>query len=122
MPPPGVAFVTVTLTGPRVATSLAGTATVSVVPPPPTVPPVIGWLPKFTVEPEMKPEPVNTKEETARPTVPEAGETLVSVGAGFFTANAEFAEVADVPPFGAGFVTVTLMFAAEAMYVAGICT
>ena len=40
-PPPGVGFVTVTFTGPAVATSLAGIATVSMVPPLPTVPPVI---------------------------------------------------------------------------------
>ena len=41
MPPPGAVFVTVTLTGPDVATSPAGTVTISVVPPLPTVPPVI---------------------------------------------------------------------------------
>jgi hypothetical protein len=70
----------------------------------------------------MKPVPVNTKEETARPTVPEAGETVVSVGAGFLMANAEFADVIEVPPFGAGLVTATLIFPAAAMYVAGICT
>jgi hypothetical protein len=76
----------------------------------------------LTVEPDKKPEPVRTKEETGWPRVPEVGEMLASVGIAFLMANAEFAEVVEVPPFGVGFVTVTLMFPAEAMYVAGICS
>jgi hypothetical protein len=47
--------------------------------------------------------------------VPEVGEMLVSVGAGFLMAKAELAEVAEVPPPGAGLLTVTLMFPANAM-------
>jgi hypothetical protein len=69
----------------------------------------------LTVELDKKPVPVSTREETAWPRAPEVGEMPVSVGAGFLIANAEFADVAEVPPLGAGLVTVTLMFPAEAM-------
>jgi hypothetical protein len=78
-------LVTVTLTGPAVATSPAGTATVSVVPPLPTVPPVSWSCPKLTVELATNPDPVSTREETAWPRVPEVGEMPVNVGAGLFT-------------------------------------
>ena len=47
---------------------------------------------------------------------------LVSVGVGFFMAKAELAEVAEVPPPGAGLLTETLMLAAVAMSAAGIVT
>jgi hypothetical protein len=40
---------------------------------------------------------------------------LVSVGVGFFMAKVELAEVAEVPPPGAGSLTETLMFPANAM-------
>lgn len=67
VPPPGVGFVIVTLTGPAADRSAPGTVTVSVVPLAPTVPPVIWLLPKLTVEPATKLEPVSRKEETVWP-------------------------------------------------------
>jgi hypothetical protein len=76
-------------------------------------------FPKLTVELATKPDPVSTREETAWPRVPEVGEMLVSVGAGFLMAKAELAEV---PPPGAGLLTETLMLAAAAMSAAGIVT
>jgi hypothetical protein len=117
VPPPGVAFVTVTLTGPAAARSPAGTVTVSVVPPLPTVPPVILLLPKFTVELATKPVPVNTNEGTAWPNVPVVGEMAVSVGDGLLTVNV-CARL--VPPPGAGFITDTLTGPAVVICEAGI--
>jgi hypothetical protein len=79
-------------------------------------------LPKLTVELATNPDPLSTKEETAWPTMPEVGAMLVNVGAGFLMAKAELAEVAEVPPPGAGLLTETLMLAAVAMSAAGIVT
>jgi hypothetical protein len=117
VPPPGAAFVTATLTGPAVARSGAGTLTVSVVPPLPTVPPVMLLLPNFTVEPATKPVPVNTKEGIAWPNEPEVGEMAVKVGDGLLTVNV-CARL--VPPPGAGFATITLTGPAVLSCEAGI--
>jgi hypothetical protein len=105
VPPPGAALITTTVTGPAVARSTAGTLTVSVVPPLPTVPPVILLLPNFTVELATKPVPVNTKEGTTWPNGPEVGEMAVRVGDGLLTVNVC---ATLVPPPGAGFITDTL--------------
>ena len=117
VPPPGAAFVTVTLTGPAVARSIAGTLTVSVVPPLPTVPPVILLLPNFTVELARKPVPVNTREGTVWPNGPDVGEIAAKVGDGLLTVNV-CARL--VPPPGAGFNTVTLTGPAALSCEAGI--
>ena len=52
-----------------------------------------------------------------RPPIALVGESVVIVGTGLFTVNGEFP---DVPPPGAGFVTVTLKVPAAAMSAAAI--
>jgi hypothetical protein len=66
----------------------------------------------FTTEADTKPVPFTVSVNAAPPADPLAGESDVIVGAGLFTANAEFPVV---PPPGAGFVTVTLNVPAEAI-------
>jgi hypothetical protein len=74
---------------------------------------VVRELPlKVTVAPDRNPVPLTVSVKAAPPAVAPAGESDVMVGTGLFTANGEFP---DVPPPGAGFVTVTLKVPAAAM-------
>jgi len=103
VPPPGAGFVTVTFTVPAVAISAAGIVAticvlvvdVGVIAPPP---------PNFTVAPLTNPVPFTVSVNDPPPAVPLAGEIVDTVGGGFVTAK--FTAV-EVPPPGAGFVTVT---------------
>ena len=102
--PPPAGFVTVTFAVPAVAISVAGiVATIWV---PVTEEGVIaGLVPKFTVAPVTKPVPVILSVNPAPPTVAVAGAIAVSAGdeAALIVNDTE----PDVPPPGAGFVTVT---------------
>ena len=116
MPPPA-GFVTVTFTVPAVAISAAGiVATIWVLVTEDGV--IAGFDPKFTVAPATKPVPVRVNVKATPPTVAEVGAREVSVGA-------EAALIAkdtdaDVPPPGAGFVTVTVAVPAVAISAAVI--
>ena len=103
MPPPA-GFVTVTFTVPAVAISAAGiVATIWVLVTDEGV--MAGLVPKFTVAPVTKPVPVRVNVKAAPPAVAEVGAAEVRVGAeaALIVNDTE----ADVPPPGAGFVTVT---------------
>jgi hypothetical protein len=110
VPPPGGGFVTVTLIEPAVTRSPAVIAAVTCVALTNVV--VLGFPLKFTTEPEINFVPFTVNVNPAPPTIALAGERVVIVGNGLFTANGEFP---DVPPPGAGFVTVTLKDPAVAM-------
>ena len=111
MPPPA-GFVTVTFTVPAVAMSAAGiVATIWVLVTDEGV--IAGLAPKFTVAPATKPVPVRVNVKAAPPTVAEAGAKEVSVGAE--TALIVNDRLPDVPPPGAGFVTVTVAVPAVAI-------
>ena len=116
MPPPA-GFVTVTFTVPAVAISAAGiVATIWVLVTEDGV--IAGFDPKFTVAPATKPVPVRVNVKAAPPTVAEVGASEVSVGAeAALIANDTDA---DVPPPGAGFVTVTVAVPAVAISAAVI--
>jgi len=116
VPPPGGGLVTVTLTGPAVTTSAAGTVTCSDV-----AVCMVGvntLAPKFTVELATKLVPVSVK-VTPVPAVVFVGLIEVNVGTGLLTVKA-CADV--VPPPGGGLVTVTLIGPAVATSVAGTVT
>jgi hypothetical protein len=115
--PPPAGFVTVTFTVPAVAISAAGiVATIWVLV---TDEGVIGGLvPKFTVAPATKPAPVRVKVKAAPPAVVEVGAIEVSVGPE--TALIVNDRLPDVPPPGAGFVTVTVAVPAVAISAAVI--
>ena len=116
MPPPA-GFVTVTFTVPAVAMSVAGiVATIWVLVTDEGV--IAGLVPKFTVAPATKPVPVRVNVKAAPPTVAEAGAIEVSVGAE--TALIVNDRLPDVPPPGAGFVTVTVAVPAVAISAAVI--
>ena len=70
-----------------------------------------------TDAPDNKLVPFTVSVKAAPPTIVLVGESVVIVGTGLFTANGEFP---DVPPPGAGFVTVTLNVPAAAMSAAVI--
>ena len=72
---------------------------------------------KFTTDEATKLVPFTVSVKAAPPADALVGESEVIVGTGLFTANAEFA---DVPPPGAGLVTVTLNVPAAAMSAAVI--
>ena len=115
MPPPA-GFVTVTFTVPAAATSAAGiVATIWVLVTDEGV--IAGVDPKFTVAPVTKPLPVIVSMNAAPPTVVLAGAIEVSVRADPLIVNDR---VPDVPPPGAGFVTVTLAVPAVAISAAVI--
>ncbi len=110
VPPPGAGFVTVTLNVPAVAMSAAVIAAVTCVA---LTNVVVRADPlKFTTEVETKLVPFTVSVNAAPPLVALVGETVVIVGPGLFTVNGE---VPDVPPPGAGLVTVTLKVPAVAM-------
>ena len=116
MPPPA-GFVTVTFTVPAVAISAAGiVATIWVLVTDEGV--IAGLAPKFTVAPATKPVPVRVNVNAAPPTVAEAGANEVSVGAE--AALIVNDRLPDVPPPGAGFVTVTVAVPAVAISAAVI--
>ena len=116
MPPPA-GFVTVTFTVPAVAMSVAGmVATIWVLVTDEGV--IAGLDPKFTVAPLAKPVPVMVSVNAAPLTVAEAGAIELSVGPE--TALIVNDRVPDVPPPGAGFVTVTVAVPAVAISAAVI--
>src|SRR5207237_5724910 len=106
---------TVTEAVPVAAMSAAGIAAVSCV----ALTKVVVRAAPFhcTVAPFTKPLPVSVSVKPAPPTIALAGDSDVSVGAGLFTANVC---AADVPPPGAGVITVTCGVPAVAMSAAGI--
>jgi hypothetical protein len=59
--------------------------------------------PKFTTEPETNPVPFTVSVNAGPPASPLAGNSVDTVGTGFATINGV---PVDVPPPGAGFVTV----------------
>ena len=110
VPPPGAGLVTVTLKLPAVAMSEARMDAVSCVALTNAVPRALA--PKFITEVETKPVPFTVRVKAAPSTNALDGDSEVMVGAGLFTAKlAGF----DVPPPGAGLVTVTLKVPALAM-------
>jgi hypothetical protein len=116
VPPPGVGLVTVILAVPALAMSLAGTCAVSCVALTNVV--VSEAPPHLTTELEMKFAPLTVRVKAAPPTVAPVGDTEAIVGAGLFIASDTPAEV---PPPGAGFVTVRVADPAAAMLLAGTC-
>ena len=115
--PPAAGFVTVTFTAPAEAISAAGiVATIWVLVTDEGV--IAGLDPKFTVAPVTKPVPVRVNVKAAPPAVAEVGAIEVSVGPE--TALIVKDRVADVPPPGAGFVTVTVAVPAVAISAAVI--
>ena len=102
VPPPGAGLVTVTLNVPAVAMSAAVIAAVTCVALTNVV--VFAAPLKFTTDADTNPVPFTVSVNAVPPLIALVGESDVIVGAGLFTANDEFP---DVPPPGAGFVTVT---------------
>jgi len=103
VPPPGAALTTVMLDVPALAMSAAVIAAVTCVV---DTNVVVRAAPlKFTAEPETKFVPVTVSVNAASPEFFVAGEILVVVGAGLLTVRVC---ALDVPPPGAGFVTVML--------------
>jgi hypothetical protein len=115
VPPPGAGLVTVTFKVPADAISAAAIDAVNCVALTNVV--VLGLPLKFTTEVETKFVPFTVSVKVAPPFTALAGESDVMVGTGLFTANGELAER---PPPGAGFVTVTLNVPAAAMSAAVI--
>ena len=116
MPPPA-GFVTETLTVPAVAMSVAGiVATIWVLVTDEGM--IAGLVPKLIVAPVMKPVPVRLNVKAAPPTAAETGAIELSVGAE--AALIVNDRLPDVPPPGAGFVTVTVAVPAVAISVAVI--
>jgi xanthosine utilization system XapX-like protein len=115
VPPPGAAFVTVTFAVPTEAISLAKIAAVNCVVLTNVV--VRAFPLNFTCDPLTYPVPFTVKVNAAPPTVAPLGLSDVIVGTGLFTVNVD---PADVPPPGAGFVTVTEGMPATAMSAAVI--
>jgi hypothetical protein len=109
VPPPGAGLVTVTLIVPDVAVSVAVINAFTCVALRNVV--VFAVPLKFSTDDELKFVPVTVRVKAA-PFVALVGESETSVGKGLFTVNGEFP---DVPPPGAGFVTVTLNVPAVAI-------
>src|SRR5438876_1986368 len=115
VPPPGAGFVTVILNVPAVARSVAGIAAVSCVA---LTKVVVRAEPlKFTVELETKFVPFTVSVKAASVTDLLVGKMLVVVGVALFTVNTC---ALDVPPPGAGFVTVMLKVPAVVRSLAGM--
>jgi hypothetical protein len=103
VPPPGAALTTVMLKVPALATSPAVIAVVTCVL---DTNVVVRAAPlKFTTEPETKFVPFTVSVNAASPEFFVTGEILVVVGPGLLTVRVC---ALDVPPPGAGFVTVML--------------
>ena len=102
VPPPGVGLITVTLALPAVAMSEARMAAVSCVA---LTKVVVFALPlNWTTDVETKFVPLTVRVNAAPPAVAPVGDSEVIAGAGLLTVNVAAAEV---PPPGAGLVTVT---------------
>jgi len=115
--PPPAGFVTVTFTVPAVVMSAAGmVATTWVLVTDEGV--IAGLVPKFTVAPATNPVPDIVSANPAPPTVAVAGATEVSAGAEAPLIVND--RLPDVPPPGAGFVTVTVAVPAVAISAAVI--
>jgi hypothetical protein len=115
VPPPGAGFATDTFTAPVTAlVSVAASETFTCVALTNVV--VFAVLLKVTTVEELKFVPFTVSVNTA-PCVTAVGEREVIVGTGLFTVNGE---LLDMPPPGAGLVTVTLRFPAEAISAAVI--
>jgi hypothetical protein len=118
VPPPGAGFFTVTLTVPATAMSAAGIVAMiwvlliddGVMP---------GFVPKFTVAPTTKPLPFKVSVNAAPPAAALVGAIDVKAGAGLLIVNTCALEV---PPPGAGFVTVTFTGPGVTMSAAGTVT
>src|SRR5882672_2908569 len=109
-PPPGVGFVTMTLKLPAVAMSAGTIAAVTCVA---LTNVVVLVLPlKPTTAPGTKFDPFTVNVKPAPPAIALDGERAVIAGTELFTVNGEFPEV---PPPGAGFVTVMLKDPAAAI-------
>jgi len=78
---------------------------------------IAGFDPKFTVAPLTKPEPLTVSVKAAPPAVALVGESDVMIRFGLLMVNGMLAEV---PPPGAGFVTVTFAVPAVVMSAAVI--
>ena len=116
MPPPA-GFVTVTFTVPAAAISAAGmVATICVLVTEEGV--IAGLDPKFTVAPATKPVPVRVNVKAAPPAAAEVGAREVRVGAE--AALIVNDRLPDVPPPGAGLVTITVAVPAVAISAAVI--
>ena len=109
-PAVGAGFVTVTLNVPAAAMSAAVIDAVSCVALTNVV--VLAVPLNFTIAPLINPEPLTVSVNAAPPAVALVGKSVAIVGTGLFTLNIEFPEV---PPPGAGLVTVTLNVPAVAM-------
>jgi len=110
--PPPAGFVTVTFTVPAAVMSAAGSvATIWVLVTDEGV--IAGLVPKFTVAPATKPVPVRVKVKAVPPTVAKVGAREVRVGAEAAVIGND--RLPDVPPPGAGFVTVTVAVPAVAI-------
>jgi hypothetical protein len=115
VPPPGAGFVTVTGKEPAVAMSVAVMDAVMAVE---LMNVVALALPlKLTTAPLTKPVPVTLNMNAPLPTLAEVGLRIVTVGAGLLMVNDKFP---DVPPPGAGFMTVTFTVPAVRMAEAGM--
>jgi 3,4-dihydroxy-2-butanone 4-phosphate synthase len=115
VPPPGIPFVTVTGNVPAVAMSAAVMAAVICVALTNVV--VFAFPLNFTAEATTNPVPFTVNVNAAPPAVALVGDSVVTVGTGLFTVKVT---AFDVPPPGAGFVTVTGGVPAEARSLAKI--
>lgn len=115
VPPAGAGLLTVTLNAPDAAMSAAEMAAVTCVALTKVV--VLATPLKFTTVDVLKFVPFTVSVNPAPPFTSLDGEIVVSVGTGLFMVNAEFP---DVPPPGAGLVTVTFGVPAAAMSAAVI--
>jgi hypothetical protein len=117
VPPPGAGLVTVTCPVPAAAMSAAWIAAVNCV----ALTYVVVRLDPFhfTTDPVTNPVPVTVNVNAAVPAVALDGDSVLMVGTGF-AALIVNAELPDVPPPGAGLVTVTCPVPAVAMSAAWI--
>ena len=118
VPPPGEMFVTVTLTLPPAAISVAGIWTTTCVGEV-DVGTIDANAPNVTVAPGAKPVPVIVNANAAPPAVAFVGDNVLIEGNGLLIV---IGEPLEPPPPGTGLTTTTLTFPALAMSVAGICT
>jgi hypothetical protein len=118
VPPPGAGFVTVTAGVPTLATSLARIAAVTWLALTKVV--VLALPPKFTTEPLTKLDPFTVSVKAPDPAVVLAGSNEVIAGRGLLAAVMLKVTALDVPPPGAGFVTVTAGVPTFATSLAGI--
>ena|ERR1700730_5460407 len=114
VPPPGAVFTTVTFAVPAVLMSLAGTVAVSLM----LLTNVVANFAPFhsTEDVETKFDPLTVSVKVAPPAKALVGESVVAFGTGLLTVKVAGAEV---PPPGAGLLTVTLTVPAVAMSEAG---